>query len=220
MSAQAVMTEERTARGRSLVEGEFVFTAEDSPRHRRHASRRRRHPPCRKPRRPWSSSCSAKRLRALGLESFRDYCALISGVEGLDERQRMLTALTTNVTRFFREPHHFEHLRTKVLPDLIERARRGERVRLWSASLLLRRGALLHGHARARAPAPDVVDLDFRILATDIDREMISRGRQGVYAEGLVSAIPGGTPSQMVDSSRLRDRAATRPGALSKRRDA
>ncbi len=53
----------------------------------------------------------AKRLRALGLESFRDYCTLIAGAEGVGERQKMMAALTTNVTRFFREPHHFEHLK-------------------------------------------------------------------------------------------------------------
>eukprot|EP01042_Synura_sphagnicola_P011295 gene11295-14440_t len=58
----------------------------------------------------------AKRLRALGLESFRDYCSLIQDAEGVDERQKMLAALTTNVTRFFREPHHFEHLSKHVLP--------------------------------------------------------------------------------------------------------
>ena len=56
----------------------------------------------------------AKRLRALGLESFRDYCALVGSEEGADERAQMVAALTTNVTRFFREPHHFEHLRRKL----------------------------------------------------------------------------------------------------------
>jgi len=65
----------------------------------------------------------AKRLRALGLRSFRDYCALIDGADGLDERQAMFAALTTNVTRFYREPHHFDHLRDKVMPALAERAR-------------------------------------------------------------------------------------------------
>src|SRR3954470_2970456 len=47
----------------------------------------------------------AKRLRALGLESFNDYCTLVQSREGLSERQSMLSALTTNVTRFFREEH-------------------------------------------------------------------------------------------------------------------
>ena len=76
----------------------------------------------------------AKRLRLLGLSSFNDYCALIQDEAGVDERQAMLAALTTNVTRFFREPHHFDHLRERVLPDLVARARAGGRVRLWSSA--------------------------------------------------------------------------------------
>jgi chemotaxis protein methyltransferase CheR len=76
----------------------------------------------------------AKRLRALGLSNFRDYCRLVATSGGLDERQKMLAALTTNVTRFFREPHHFHHLENKILPPLIKAARRGERLRLWSAA--------------------------------------------------------------------------------------
>ncbi len=76
----------------------------------------------------------ARRLRALGLASFRDYCALVAGAAGADERQQMLAALTTNVTKFFREPHHFEHLEQVVLPPLVKAARQGGRVRLWSAA--------------------------------------------------------------------------------------
>jgi len=68
-----------------------------------------------------------KRLRALNLESFRDYCDLVDSPQGSDERLEMLSALTTNVTRFFREPHHFEHLSAHVLPPLLELARRGGR---------------------------------------------------------------------------------------------
>jgi chemotaxis protein methyltransferase CheR len=56
----------------------------------------------------------AKRLRALGLASFRDYCRLVAKSEGVDERQKMLAALTTNVTRFFREPHHFDRFSTST----------------------------------------------------------------------------------------------------------
>ena len=50
-----------------------------------------------------------------------------------DERARMVSALTTNHTHFFREKHHFDHLRAEVLPRLQEQAGRGEAVRLWSA---------------------------------------------------------------------------------------
>src|ERR1700761_5435266 len=52
----------------------------------------------------------SKRLRDIGLRNFRDYCALVQDENNLDERQAMIAAMTTNVTRFFREPHHFEHL--------------------------------------------------------------------------------------------------------------
>src|SRR5437763_1721474 len=62
----------------------------------------------------------AKRLRALRLNAFRDYCDLVASPAGRAERQEMLTSLTTNVTKFFREPHHFEHMRAHVLTPFVE----------------------------------------------------------------------------------------------------
>ncbi|MFV4649379.1 chemotaxis protein-glutamate O-methyltransferase, partial [Mycobacterium tuberculosis] len=53
-----------------------------------------------------------KRLRALGMESFREYVALVSSDAGMVERRAMLSALTTNVTRFFREDHHSDEVVT------------------------------------------------------------------------------------------------------------
>jgi chemotaxis protein methyltransferase CheR len=131
----------------------------------------------------------AKRLRALGLSNFRDYCRLVAGSEGLDERQKMLAALTTNVTRFFREPHHFHHLGNKILPPLIEAARRGGRLRLWSAacssgqepySIALTLLSLM----------PDATNFDIKVLATDIDPNMIAVGRRAAYTEDDISPVP------------------------------
>lgn len=131
----------------------------------------------------------AKRLRALGLSTFKDYCALVSAAEGVDERQKMLAALTTNVTRFFREPHHFEHLRDQVMPILAERARRGERVRLWSAACS--NGQEPYSMAMTvLAVLPEANDLDVRILATDIDPNMVAEGRGGTYAAHLLDGVP------------------------------
>lgn len=122
----------------------------------------------------------ARRLRALGMDSFRDYCQLVSRREGAGERQNMLTAITTNMTRFFREPHHFEHLAKKVLPPLIESVRRGGRLRLWSAacssgeepySIALTLLSLM----------PDAGNYDIKVLATDIDPKVLARGKEGVY---------------------------------------
>jgi chemotaxis protein methyltransferase CheR len=131
----------------------------------------------------------AKRLRALGLESFRDYCALVAGSEGVGERQKMLAALTTNVTRFFREPHHFEHLKTEVLMPLAEAARRGRRVRLWSAASSS--GQEPYSIAlTVLSVLPDAASLDIRVLATDIDPHMIADGRAGLYSESAIADVP------------------------------
>ena len=133
----------------------------------------------------------AKRLRQLGLDSFRSYCALLASRDGEDERTRMLSALTTNLTRFFREPHHFDHLRTEVLPPLLEQARRGGRVRIWSAACS--NGAEAYSAAMTLLnQMPDAASRDVRVLATDIDEQMVSAARDGVY-EG--TATQGLTPT-------------------------
>lgn len=130
----------------------------------------------------------AKRLRALGLSSFKDYCALVAGKDGLDERQRMLAALTTNVTRFFREPHHFEDLASKVLPPLLQHARSGGRVRIWSAACSS--GQEPYSAAMTLLSLmPNAGDFDIKILATDIDPNMVVDGRNGVYSENLLAGV-------------------------------
>ena len=120
---------------RQLVEGEFLFTEEDFTRIAKmlHDDAGIYLPEVKA---TLVYSRLAKRLRALGLQSFRDYCAILTedGGSGVGERQQMLAALTTNVTRFYREPHHFDHLKAKVMPPLLDAAKRGGRVRLWSAA--------------------------------------------------------------------------------------
>lgn len=131
----------------------------------------------------------SKRLRLLGLESFRDYCALVASHEGHDERQNMLAALTTNVTNFFREPHHFEHLARQVLPPLLEAARRGERVRIWSAACS--NGAEPYTIALTiLGLMPDAAAYDIKVLATDIDPNMVAAGNRGVYSEAALRPVP------------------------------
>ncbi len=131
----------------------------------------------------------AKRLRAIGLRSFREYCALVEGSDGADERQAMIAAMTTNVTRFFREDHHFEYLKKNVLPKLLASARNGGRVRIWSA------GSSSGEEAYSIALTilsvmPDASSRDVLILATDIDPEMLSRGEAGIYQTRQLNDVP------------------------------
>lgn len=127
-----------------------------------------------------------KRLRALRLQSFSSYCELLS--EASDERQQMVAALTTNVTRFFREPHHFEHLKAHVLPPLIAAARAGGSVRIWSAACSS--GEEPYSIALAiLSVIPDAAALNVKILATDIDPGVLQKGRAGVYADAAMAAV-------------------------------
>lgn len=131
----------------------------------------------------------AKRLRALGLKNFRDYCAIVAEHGGADERQQMLAALTTNVTRFFREPHHFEHLRKELLPTLIETAKRGGRIRIWSAACS--NGAEPYSIALTVLSAlPTALSYDIKILATDIDPNMIEEASRGIYSDAALQPVP------------------------------
>lgn len=131
----------------------------------------------------------AKRLRALGLASFKEYCSYIAGAEGASERMTMLAALTTNVTHFFRENHHFEHLKTHLLPPLLAEAKRGGRVRIWSAGCS-------NGHEpysialTILSLMPDAAEHDVKILASDIDPNVVAFARAGVYDETTLEAVP------------------------------
>lgn len=176
------------AGAQSLVEGEFALTAEDF-RHIAHVLHNHAGIALGEGKAALVYSRLAKRLRALGLRSFREYCALIEGVDGVDERQAMTAALTTNVTRFFREPHHFDHLRDRVMPKLAERARAGGRVRLWSAACS--NGQEPYSMAlTVLSVLPEAADLDVRILATDIDPNMVAEGAEGTYSEELLEQAP------------------------------
>jgi chemotaxis protein methyltransferase CheR len=142
----------------------------------------------------------AKRLRLLQLQSFQQYVELVFSEEGKAERRQMLDLLTTNVTRFFREPHHFEHLKTKILPGAIDRLKRKGKLRIWSAgcssgqepySIALTILSLL----------PDARSYDVRILATDISNPILQKAKEGRYSREEVQDIPRDMQTKWLDAA-------------------
>ncbi len=131
----------------------------------------------------------SKRLRELRLPDMSSYRRLVEDTRSHDERARMISLLTTNVTHFFREVQHFDDLRASVLPGLIAAARRGQRVRIWSA------GCSTGEEAYSLAftvldMCPEAATLDLRILATDIDPEVIATAQQGIYLAKRLKTVP------------------------------
>ncbi len=193
----AVRTSAEPSRRENVVEGEYAFTTEDF---RRIAALLYETSGISLPDSKTALVYSrlAKRLRALGLSSFRDYCKLVEGPGGAEERQDMLRALTTNVTRFFREPHHFDHLMQHVIQPALDGVRRGDKLRIWSAGCSS--GQEPYSMALTILSAlPDAPNYDVKILATDIDTNMVAKGMAGCYGEDLVEAIPSAVRSRWME---------------------
>lgn len=130
-----------------------------------------------------------RRLRATGIADFGSYLNYVESGAGHAEREQMIQALTTNVSHFFREAHHFDLLRNLLVPDLLRRARAGERIRLWSAGCST--GQEPYSIAMTLLEAdPGVSGLDVRILATDIDRTVLGTGIRGAYDARLLDGVP------------------------------
>lgn len=127
----------------------------------------------------------AVRLRAMGLRTFREYRRVIA--EDAQEQIRMCNAITTNLTYFFREPHHFEHLRDQVLPAYCERDNPG-RLRVWSAGCSS--GEEAYSIAMILLESlPQLQNWNVRILATDLDSDMLETAVAGEYGADRVKGL-------------------------------
>jgi chemotaxis protein methyltransferase CheR len=132
-----------------------------------------------------------KRLRSLGIESPAAYCAYLKKDSSAQEIEALINALTTNKTEFFREKHHFDHLERHALPDLIakHRANRTRRLRIWSAGCSS--GEEPYSAAMVLLSSfQEIASWDARILATDIDSEIIEKARAAAYDEIDTHSIP------------------------------
>ncbi|WP_058834679.1 CheR family methyltransferase [Luteimonas abyssi] len=127
----------------------------------------------------------SRRLRVLRLDSFRTYLDRIeSGDEG--EMQAFVNALTTNLTSFFREPHHFERLEE----ELQARAGTGRSPvsRLWSCAAST--GEEPYSMAISACEAFGSLQPPVRILATDIDTQVLSVAARGIYPIERIAGLP------------------------------
>ncbi len=142
----------------------------------------------------------SKRLRILGLNRFSDYWAYLQDDADEEEIAHLLTSLTTNVTHFFREKHHFDYLATEIAPDLVKRAEAGEKIRIWSAACSAGQEAFCIA-ATLMSVTPKLGHYDVRILATDIDPNMIKKAKSARYPAEQLQAIPEPFRAEMLASA-------------------
>jgi chemotaxis protein methyltransferase CheR len=130
-----------------------------------------------------------RRLRALDLTSFSEYCDLLFDQKHQKaEIVHFFDVVTTNKTDFFREPDHFEYLVQKALPEIIARKGAERQVVVWSAgcstgeepytlAMVMNEFAQLHA------------GFHFRVLATDISATVLEKARLGVFSEDAVRPV-------------------------------
>jgi chemotaxis protein methyltransferase CheR len=132
----------------------------------------------------------SRHLRALGIGEFAEYIALVSLPENREERRELVSVLTTNVSSFFRERHHFDHFSQTVWPRIA--AKLGNRTapaRIWSAGCSSGQEPYSIAMECLRA-MPDAASRDLLILASDIDPVILQRAAEGRYTQAEVSGIP------------------------------
>lgn len=133
----------------------------------------------------------ARRLRDLGMQSFSQYCALLDSKDADQETGFLVNAVTTNLTKFYRESHHFDFL-TDYLKSLQSDSVRlgGDRsVLIWSAGCSS--GEEPYSIASTLlSKTPSMASWKPRILATDLDTNMLTTGQAGIYSKNSLNDIP------------------------------
>ena len=128
-----------------------------------------------------------RRLRRLNIKDFDHYCAILED-QNHEEFTHFINAITTNLTSFFRENHHFEILAETALPEIMHRNRLSKSLRVWSAGCST--GMETYSIAMVlKEVIPDSLGWDVKILATDLDTNVIDTASKGIYEIDRVTGV-------------------------------
>ncbi|MFH1675024.1 MAG: protein-glutamate O-methyltransferase CheR [Pseudomonadota bacterium] len=133
----------------------------------------------------------SKRLREIGVESFREYYQFLTRGDSKAEMVQLMDAISTNLTSFFRESEHFDYLNEEGFPEIFAGTKSSWRVRLWSAGCSTGEepyslGVTLLNYLHLQG----LGSLDIKILGTDISTRVLKEALNGVYSEDRVVKIP------------------------------
>jgi chemotaxis protein methyltransferase CheR len=150
-----------------------------------------------------------RRLRILKIGDFDTYLDFLENDNNTSEMSHFISALTTNVSHFFREEHHFAALRNDILPALHAKLKSGQSIRIWSAGCS--NGQEPYSIAMTLLEFdPNISNYDIKILATDIDPEVLTCAVEGSYSGALTSGLPANFVQKYFNSSTKDDDAILR----------
>ena len=131
----------------------------------------------------------SKRLREGNFKDFKAYYRFLTEDKSGDELVRMLDAISTNLTSFFREKKHFDFLKETVFPSYVAEKRKSRKLRFWSA-----------GCSSGEEPYSlaiwlldyfgESLPFDMKILATDISTKALAHAQRGVYPALRLANVP------------------------------
>lgn len=119
-------------------------------------------------------------IRDRKIASFSEYCQLLRAKPEV-EQNYFINAITTNLTSFFRENHHFEFLIENELPKLIKIG--NKKLRIWSAACSTGEEPYSIAMTLLNSMAGQLPSWDAKILATDIDSNVLSKAKEGIYQD-------------------------------------
>jgi len=127
----------------------------------------------------------SKRVRMLGLKNFQEYCLYLQNNEET-EFTEFINAITTNLTAFFRENHHFEYVKNTIIPELLKRNHASREIKVWSAGCSTGE----EPYSIAMTLLENIpTDWNIKILATDLDTNVLQTAATGVYSDDRVSGL-------------------------------
>ena len=132
----------------------------------------------------------SKRLRALHMDSFREYIDFVKNAKD-EELTNFVNAVTTNKTDFFRENKHFEYMKSTFLPDWEKNFKAGKvkNLRIWSAACSTGEEPYTIQMTLHEYFGSNYDRYDIKVLASDIDTNVLAHGRAGIYREESVEPI-------------------------------
>lgn len=128
-------------------------------------------------------------VRERKIDSFSEYCRLLRA-QSEQEESYFINAITTNLTSFFREQHHFDYLSQHELPKLLETKKESKRIRIWSSASSTGEEPYSIAVTLLEALGTQSSYWDAKILATDIDSNVVAKGKAGVYSLKNVEDMP------------------------------